>query len=314
MKLRSVLFLLLAAFNSLPCFAQDADIAVLQDKAAKGDAMAEYQLGRAYHLGKGVPKDFKKAADLYRQAAAQGNAKSMYNLGYIYLHGQGVEKSVPTAKDWFQKSADAGLAAGELQMGLFYYFGENGITQDYPQAAKWFTLAAKQVDVPEESAPAANALGALYEHGFGVPMDGKQALFWYTQAAETGYARAESNLGRFYSEGLLIKKDPLQCYIWLKLAVDQADILATHLLPEFINGKEFSPEVIAEGDRKVKEFETKLFQAKEKKLHDAAMANLAAQAKTNVMSEPITNSAVVPNTNAMTAPATNTSSPIAPGH
>ncbi|MEZ9521512.1 hypothetical protein AB4155_18515, partial [Vibrio splendidus] len=37
-------------------------------------------------------------------------------------------------------------------------------------------------------------LGAMYENGRGVPLDEEQAVYWYRQAAEQGYARAQRYL------------------------------------------------------------------------------------------------------------------------
>jgi TPR repeat protein len=238
------------------------DLKTIQAQAAHGNAMAEYQLGRAYQLGQGVPRDYAKAAAFYRQAAAQGNAKSMFNLGYIYLHGQGVPRDAATAHQWFQKSADQGLAAGELQIGLSYYFGDNGLKQDYVAAAQWLQQAAEQENFPQESGPAANALGAIYEHGFGVPMDRPKAFFWYHKGADLGNARAQANLGRVYEEGALTQKDPLQAYVWLKIASDQQDTMATHLLPEYLAAKEFTAEQKTKGDQMAQDYEEKHRQVK----------------------------------------------------
>ncbi len=90
---------------------------------------------------------------------------------------------------------------------------------------------------PEQVAPAANTLGNMYEQGAGIPMDGKQAASWYTKSAELGYAKAQANLGRVYYEGLLVKKDLVQCYMWLKLSSLQGDTMALHLLGQYLMAK-----------------------------------------------------------------------------
>jgi len=141
-------------------------------------------------------------------------------------------------------------------MGLYYYFGDMGLAQDYPAAAKWLTLAVQHENTPQ-MAPAANALGAMNEHGFGMPIDRKKAVEWYTKAAESGDPRAQSNLGRIYDEGILIPKDKIQAFMWLKLAADRNDLLASHLLPEYLAGKEFSPAEIQEGKSRADNYETK---------------------------------------------------------
>ena len=248
-------FLLSITLGLVPGWADPPDLAGLQARAAKGDAEAELDLGRDYHLGKGVPQNIGKAVVFYRQAADQGNAKAMYNLGYIYFHGQGRAQDIPTAFQWFEKAADKGLPAAQLKLGLLYYFGDEGVKQNYTLANKWLTLAARQPNAPAQNAPAADALGAMYEGGLGVTPDKKQTFYWYSKAAELGNTRAESNLGRIYMEGQLVKKDPAQSYMWLKMAALRGDLMATHLLPDYLANKMYNAAQIAEGDRKIKEYQ-----------------------------------------------------------
>jgi len=257
MNARFFAFFLIAVFGLVPSFADQPSLASLQSLAAKGDAQAQFELGRKYQLGQGIPPDYAKATELYEKAAAQGNAKAMFNLGYIYRHGQGIAQDNDLANQWFQKAADHGLAAGQLEIGLAYYFGDSGLNKDYTAAAKWLTLAAKQTDSPEQSAPAANTLGTQYAYGMGVPRDGTQAAFWYGQAAEMGYAKGQANLGKLDYEGRLVKQDLVAAYEWMKLAAAQDEPLAVHSMSEYMAAKAFSPEVIAEGDRRVDEYQIK---------------------------------------------------------
>ena len=257
MKVRVSALLLVAVCGVLSSFAQEVDLAGLQARAAKGDAEAELELSRAYYSGKGVPKDLGKAADLLRQSATRGNAEAMYGLGFIYHRGLGVPHDDTVASQWFQKAADQGVARAELELGLDYFHGENGVKLDYAAAAKYLTMAAQQKNAPDQSAPAANALGNIYEHGLGVKVDGKQAVSWYTQAAELGSGKAKSNLGRVYQEAAVVKRDPILAYMWLKLAAFQGDPMATHLLGEFMAAKDFTHEQMAEGDRRVEDYQEK---------------------------------------------------------
>ena len=140
---------------------------------------------------------------------------------------------------------------------MAYHFGDVGLKKDDAAAAKWLTLAAKQTNSPAQSAPAANALGMLYEYGLGVPQNGNQSAFWFGQAAEMGYAKAQTNLGDMDFQGLLVKKDIIEGYKWMKLAAAQNEPLAMHAMSEYLAGKAFTPEEIAEGDRRVAEFQAK---------------------------------------------------------
>jgi TPR repeat protein len=244
------LLLLVSVLGFLPLFGQPSDLAGLEAKAAKGDTEAELELSRLYYKGTGVPRDFGKAAALLVQAAAQGNGEAMYGLGYLFHHGQGVPKDDASAQQWYQKAADKGVPAAELELGLDYFHGENGLSRDYVAAAKWLELAADPRHAPAQRGPADNALGNMYEYGEGVPSDGHEAVAWYTTGAELGDAKARFNLGRIDDEGILVKRDPAQSYMWLKLAAFQGEPLATHLISEYLAAKHFSADQIAEGDKR----------------------------------------------------------------
>ncbi len=257
MKTFACALLLAGASCLLPSFAQEqVNLADLQDRAAKGDAEAELDLGRAYHLGKGVPKDYAKAADLYRKAAAQGKAKAMYNLGYIYLHAQGVPEDDAAAAQWIQKSADAGLPAGELWIGLAYYNGDSSLKTDYVAAAKWLKLAVQQTDSPAERGKAANALGYMYSSGLGMPPDAKESLKWYQVGADAGDGKAQFHLSEFYLKGLGgVQKDPVKAYMWLRLACFNQEPLAMHNMTNDVADKVFTDQQIEDGTQMAGEYQ-----------------------------------------------------------
>ena len=60
--------------------------------ARQGNAIAQYELGNMYRLGRGVAQDEAEAARRYRRAAAQGDAPSQFWLGLMYQLGKGVPK------------------------------------------------------------------------------------------------------------------------------------------------------------------------------------------------------------------------------
>lgn len=64
--------------------------AKLQKEAEAGDAKAQYDLGRMYEGGEGVPKDAAKAVEWLQKAAAQGHADAQALLGRMYARGEGV--------------------------------------------------------------------------------------------------------------------------------------------------------------------------------------------------------------------------------
>ena len=78
----------------------------LRQKAEAGDAEAQYNLGRTYYLGNGVPKDLTEAVKWYSRAAEQGFAPAQVNLGNMYSRGEGAPKDDTKAVKWIRKAAD----------------------------------------------------------------------------------------------------------------------------------------------------------------------------------------------------------------
>jgi uncharacterized protein len=58
--------------------------------ADQGNANAQFNLGKMYDDGDGVPQDHAEALKWYLKAADQGNASAQFNLGKMYDNGQGV--------------------------------------------------------------------------------------------------------------------------------------------------------------------------------------------------------------------------------
>ena len=65
--------------------------------------------------------------------------------------------------------------------------------------------------------------GALTLYGQGVERDDAQALYWYTRAAEQGYAAAQYNLGWLYAKGQGVGHDVQQAMHWFSKAAEQGD-------------------------------------------------------------------------------------------
>jgi TPR repeat protein len=72
-------------------------------------------------------------------------------------------------------------------MGFMYANG-HGAPQNYPEAMRWYKLAAAQ-DHPT----ALSNLGFMFDQGLGVEADDAQALRWYTMAAKKGDPNAVKN-------------------------------------------------------------------------------------------------------------------------
>ena len=151
--------------------------------ADKKNARAQNYLGSLYASGHGVETNQKLAALWYERAAKQGLAAAQFNIGFLLLYGAGdgkhlVRTNPRTAARWLSKAAkqkdtDAqfllcklyhqgrgvsrnhqkamplcrkaamkGLAGAQFELGILLIRRLD--TEKFPEAYKWFLLAAKQ--------------------------------------------------------------------------------------------------------------------------------------------------------------------------
>ena len=173
------------ATNSKSLFGQELlqkqEVSMLKQYADNGLAEAQFELGRLYVLGEGVPLDLAAAATWFRLAADQGMAEAQFELGRLYALGEGVPPDINEAAAWFRLAADQGLAEAQFELGKLYYFGR-GVPPDFVAAAKHYRTAANQ-----GLADAQLKLGLLYYRGEGVPRNNVQAYAWINiGTAQTG--------------------------------------------------------------------------------------------------------------------------------
>jgi len=126
--------------------AQNGSIGNIKTRAEKGDAQAQFQLGRMHELGIDVVPNPVKAVKWYRKAAEQGLAQAQYNLGRMYYAGDGVAQNSKQAVEWLLKAAIQNYDLASNRLGVMYERGE-GVIQDYAEAYKWYTRAAEAKNI-----------------------------------------------------------------------------------------------------------------------------------------------------------------------
>jgi TPR repeat protein len=208
-----------------------------QRAAERGNAWAEYLLGRLYATGRGVKQDYSQAeiwlrravghgsldayADLaamywdgkglkqnvseafalYRVAAEKSFAPAMFATGMLLENGIGVQRDVGQAVQWYRRAAEQGYPQGQVLLGYLYYEGI-GVHQSDSEAVKWFRNAADQ-GTPE----AYYMLGLSYRSGRGVAQNHDEAVRWFQKAADAKYPDAWSELGTMYELGWGVPQD-----------------------------------------------------------------------------------------------------------
>ena len=75
----------------------------LHDAAIRGSVDAVYGVGKQY-----LKTDIQKAISMFELAAEQGNSYAEYQLGKVYCFGQGVPQNLELGIEWLKASADHG--------------------------------------------------------------------------------------------------------------------------------------------------------------------------------------------------------------
>ncbi len=158
-------------------------VAVLRQRAERGDAEADSALGDRYGTGDGVPKSRVEATKWVIKAGRDGDAKYFGLIAVLYYRGDpacNVFTNHAEAERWFEKSAQAGNIHAEPRVGDFYRDGD-GVPQNYALAVEWYRKAANHFE-----STGVTDLGEMYEKGRGVPRDYVEAYKWYDISFKAG--------------------------------------------------------------------------------------------------------------------------------
>jgi TPR repeat protein len=219
--------------------------------AGHGDAM--FELARKYENGWNVDKDPSKAQEYYEKAAEAGSERAIHReeekplyMNWLDETGQRLQKELTDDVydiiiDEIRKDAENGVALAQKLFGDFYFDGEV-MTQNYPEAIKWYKQAAEQ-----DVYGAQNNLGVCYFNGLGVKKDYSEAVKWYKQSAKHGNAVAQFNLGNCYFSGNGVEQNSTEAIKWYKKAASQGYLLAQEELNKIdkkeVNSSSSTPEI-----------------------------------------------------------------------
>jgi uncharacterized protein len=129
--------------------------------ALKGDSDAQFNLGQAYKLGRGVKADLNVALDWYRRAAQQGHLQASDSYGHL-LHYQG---KVTDALPYLQASADRGEPRAQYLLGTELFNGVH-MQKDWVRAYALMTRASSS-----GMAPASRSLAQMDQY---IPIEQRQ--------------------------------------------------------------------------------------------------------------------------------------------
>ncbi|HYD38204.1 MAG TPA: SPOR domain-containing protein [Allosphingosinicella sp.] len=126
--------------------------------AERGDADAQFNMGQAYKLGRGVAASAGAAQGWYEKAAKQGHEQAQVNIGLLLYNNGRRQEAMP----WIRKAADLGDPRAQYILGTELFNGDL-IAKDWVRA---YALMLKAADggVP----PAADNLKAMERF---IPLD-----------------------------------------------------------------------------------------------------------------------------------------------
>ncbi|MDQ0250418.1 cell division septation protein DedD [Sphingomonas kyeonggiensis] len=106
--------------------------------ALKGDADAQFNLGQAYKLGRGVPADLDQAEAWYGKAAAQGHEQAEASYGLALFANGRRDKAAP----WLQRAAGRGDPRAQYVLGTMYFNGD-AVPKDWVRAYALVTRSSQ---------------------------------------------------------------------------------------------------------------------------------------------------------------------------
>jgi uncharacterized protein len=129
--------------------------------AINGEADAQFNMGQAYKLGRGVPVDLKLAQEWYRKAAAQGHLQASDNYGLILFQNGDRQSALP----YIKASAERGEPRAQYVYGTALFNGDM-VGKDWVSAYAMMTRASAS-----GLAPASASLAQMDRY---IPLDQRQ--------------------------------------------------------------------------------------------------------------------------------------------
>lgn len=154
---------------------------------AQGNRDSLYNYGLFLSSGsRDIPKDPRKAFQMFKRAADAGDTQSMAIVGRAYLAGDGIGRNDALGFGWLKKAADANEVSGMDPLGDAYATGR-GAAADPAQALRWY-----------KASTALSLEGGFILYGAG----DLQARALMQRAAEAGDRDAMLYWGEYLIQGL----------------------------------------------------------------------------------------------------------------
>lgn len=154
--------------------------------------------------------------ELKRQAETNDPA-ALWNVGCAYYNGtNGVSVNYTEALKWYTLAANSGYVDAMKLVSAMYYQGQ-GTEENHTYALEWAKKAAIAGDIDSQRNTA-----LLYYKGDGTEKNLEEAFYWQKKVAENKQARKEElfRLGMFFLNGIGCTQNFDEAIRWFKKAAD----------------------------------------------------------------------------------------------
>lgn len=158
-----------------------------------GNLTAALNLGAMYYSGEFIPRDFKKAKELYEQATKSDDyetqVRAWCNLGYCYYYGRDMEVDDEKAFNCYMRAALLRDANALYKVGDMYRFGRF-VKKDEEMAVAFYRQAWEEVsDGTPPYADVCKRIGECALYGTGTEPDAFLALRMLARAEAATYEK-----------------------------------------------------------------------------------------------------------------------------
>jgi TPR repeat protein len=204
------------------------------------DAIANYEAGSRYFIGKGVKQDDTKAMYHLIRSADKNYVLAQLTVGNIFWKGLGtIKQDYKLGNKYLHMAAKNGNAEATRKIGHSFYHGW-GVELDYAKAIQCWKVAVKRKD-----AVSAFNLASAYINCPGITPDPAKVIEYTNIAAELGDPDAQCNLGAAYFFGFKgFTKDIPKAIYWLELAAGNLSKKAAFLLFSIYKGQNNLPQAL----------------------------------------------------------------------
>jgi TPR repeat protein len=186
----------------------------------EGNTEATLLLGVAHEQGRSGQPNYKAAVACYKHVLEHGEPAEKAEAGCRLLNLYALDHAKPESPDWVAllfPPHGPGVNQAQAQCQLGDLYYRGKALPEDWREAVGWFTRAAQ----NGSAEAMNRIGELWAAGVDGEPDPNEAARWYRKAASRGFAVAQFNLGRAYAQGKGVTDDPVEACKWLHLAAAQ---------------------------------------------------------------------------------------------